>query len=443
MLQRRCVLVCIAVGIMAKNTLLNFGVMTAMGLTLVAGGSSLPAHENFLLIAILNLGLLAAALWYLRDTPLPPLAVQGLFLIGCTVSLMSLQLLPLPPSVWSNLAGRHFISDIFAQASLINVWMPLSMSPSGTAVSILALLPGISAFAFALATQEQGHVITALLIIAIATMNIAVGFSQEPKAAGFFINQNFYAAFLYSSIGSVFFLGHTFATHSKWSIPIAGVAALLLMTAIGATGSRLGLMIAAALLAVHILLILKFARTSSSHIIALTLLIICTLMLGGLGLSRLTELQSALEFRSSLFSTGVKAATTFFPVGSGFGTFVPVYQLFETPDSIQPYFINHAHNDWLELVIEGGLPVLILYAAFIWWFAKATHHAWAGTKPKICARFASLTIAGLLLHSCFDYPLRTASLMCIFGWCCGVLASAKGRQTARDAILRKTERVFQ
>ncbi len=44
------------------------------------------------------------------------------------------------------------------------------------------------------------------------------------------------------------------------------------------------------------------------------------------------------------------------PLGSGLGTFVPVYQTFEKPSDIAVTYVNHAHNDLLEDLSEVFLP---------------------------------------------------------------------------------------
>jgi hypothetical protein len=65
----------------------------------------------------------------------------------------------------------------------------------------------------------------------------------------------------------------------------------------------------------------------------------------------------------------------------------------------------------------------------------------AGTPEQKAAAVAS---AAILLHSSFDYPLRTAAIMAVMAACLALLAGAKGakrptksedRETARHATL--------
>src|SRR5262249_50031167 len=57
----------------------------------------------------------------------------------------------------------------------------------------------------------------------------------------------------------------------------------------------------------------------------------------------------------------IEAALAYMPFGSGLGTFVPVYGMFEKPqDAILDTYANHAHNDILELWLNTGVVGLIL-----------------------------------------------------------------------------------
>src|SRR5260370_32164812 len=52
----------------------------------------------------------------------------------------------------------------------------------------------------------------------------------------------------------------------------------------------------------------------------------------------------------------IEAATAYMPLGSGMGTFVPVYATFERPeDTFGSAYVNHAHNDVLEVWLEAGV----------------------------------------------------------------------------------------
>ena len=63
-----------------------------------------------------------------------------------------------------------------------------------------------------------------------------------------------------------------------------------------------------------------------------------------------------------------QAALANMPAGSGFGTFVPVYEMHAPRTMLRSYYVNHAHNDWLELWLTGGLRRWRLLSLFLTWF---------------------------------------------------------------------------
>ena len=100
--------------------------------------------------------------------------------------------------------------------------------------------------------------------------------------------------------------------------------------------------------------------------------------------------------------------------------------MFEPAGAILSTYINHAHNDWIELYLEAGWPALIVLAGFLVWFVKAATTAWltrsansAIDRGLACA--ASISILVMLLHSLVDYPLRTTALSSLFALCCALL----------------------
>jgi O-antigen ligase len=142
------------------------------------------------------------------------------------------------------------------------------------------------------------------------------------------------------------------------------------------------------------------------------------------GLLRLAGTDPVSDYRAVISSVSLQTLKGFLPFGSGFGSFVPAYQLFETPATMQSSYINHAHNDWLELVLEGGLPMALVLAAFVMWFGVAVISVWRNVESELIAKAACISASVLLLHSFVDYPLRTPALMVMFALCCGFMAHA-------------------
>ena len=83
------------------------------------------------------------------------------------------------------------------------------------------------------------------------------------------------------------------------------------------------------------------------------------------------------------------------------------------PPEVTVAWVNHAHNDYLELLLETGLPGLLLMLAFLGWFVLQTARVWRSPFASLFAKAATIAAAAILVHSIVDYPLRTASIVAI------------------------------
>jgi O-antigen ligase len=148
------------------------------------------------------------------------------------------------------------------------------------------------------------------------------------------------------------------------------------------------------------------------------------------------------DYRFRIASTTIEAAQTFQPVGSGIGTFVPVYQIYERNADLIVTYVNHAHDDWLELWLEGGWPILAVIACGLAWLVRATVRAWRtpdtgesyATIDRALPRAASIGLVLLLAHSVVDYPLRTTALSVVFAILAALLTPAPRRQQPLGTI---------
>ena len=122
-----------------------------------------------------------------------------------------------------------------------------------------------------------------------------------------------------------------------------------------------------------------------------------------------------------------RAAIANLPFGSGFGTFTPVYEQFSPRALVADFYVNHAHNDWLELWLTGGIPAIVLLVAFLAWLVAAIVRVWKSGEPdaptldRALAQAASIVIVLLLLHSMVDFPLRIAAVTVLFAIACAYL----------------------
>jgi hypothetical protein len=110
--------------------------------------------------------------------------------------------------------------------------------------------------------------------------------------------------------------------------------------------------------------------------------------------------------------------------------------MFEPDRLLQPSYFNHAHNDWVEIAITGGLPAMIILLAAIIWILGGIRRG--GLRGLIKGhrgdiRFPAIVILLLLAAgSIVDYPLRIPSLQALAVLFIILLCCPKGAITRQD-----------
>lgn len=116
--------------------------------------------------------------------------------------------------------------------------------------------------------------------------------------------------------------------------------------------------------------------------------------------------------------------------GTGLATFPTVYPAYRSFST--DLFVNQAHNDILQLMVETGLPGLLLVTWFlvlVYRQALAKAQGWM-TSWKGAGALAALTgVTGILVHSALDFNLRIPANALFFCVLCGV-AAARERENA-------------
>ena len=161
-------------------------------------------------------------------------------------------------------------------------------------------------------------------------------------------------------------------------------------------------------------------------VVAVPLLVVLLLVLFGkaVALDRIVEDDLLAEQRVVYFPLLLDLMRNYLPFGSGYGTFDPIYRSFEPDWAITTKYLNHAHNDLLELLMTGGVLALAVLAAFFVWIAI---RLWKTRKdPRsaetISVRAGAVMVAALLGASLTDYPLRTPIAGAVLVFACWLMA---------------------
>ncbi|MCW5212741.1 O-antigen ligase family protein [Desulfobulbus sp. TB] len=115
-----------------------------------------------------------------------------------------------------------------------------------------------------------------------------------------------------------------------------------------------------------------------------------------------------------------------FPItGTGFGTFVDIFPSYKTiPDNL---LYEHAHNDLIELLTDGGVPACIFGLWFMISILKTGYRQIFLRRDNVAVLLsigAFSGLVGLLIFSLFDFNLHNGANSLYFAMLCGLLVSA-------------------
>ena len=425
----------LAVGAIVKSPL--FFSLTALTLliALIVGGATRQGLGSDAIPELVSLPLLAVALP--RVWPFLKGSRSALALAIGVIALPCLQLVPLPFWLWSLLPGRQSIVDILTTAGAPPSWRPISLIPGATERALLSLLPGLAIFLSVLSLERNARRLLLLLAAAIGVLSALIAmlqvlggldfglyffdFTNVGRGVGFFANANHFAAFDYVLLPlAAAALSEIQIRSLAYSLAVFGLVIPALLFGLALSGSRSAIILGAVSMLATTPLVLgpeiaRWGRRRTLWLVAFLALALVPLM-GGLGLmaifTRFATQDLAEDLRWIVAGETWRAILTFAPFGAGVGTFPRVYPLHESTAALVPEIVNRAHDDLLETLFEGGLGSLALLLAFLGWFLLAMRRTLFGDLEVVGrqARAGVIVIALLLLHSLWDYPLRTIAL---------------------------------
>jgi O-antigen ligase len=113
-------------------------------------------------------------------------------------------------------------------------------------------------------------------------------------------------------------------------------------------------------------------------------------------------------------------------LGTGFGTFPIAYTGGQT--AFLGQFVNHAHNDYLEIASDLGIPAaLILFGSILFILAGAIRSFLSGERDfdRIVALGCVGSIVAILLHSFADFNLYIPANALLFSAILGLAVSVR------------------
>ena len=242
---------------------------------------------------------------------------------------------------------------------------------------------------------------------------------------GSYVNRNNYAGLMEMLVPFplVVSMGHLLQGGKR---ALVAFAAVMMASTIFICGSRGGMISFGFEVAAFGALALYQRRNAR---VAMSLLAVCILVLGllmfvgkGQVLGRLGDLAPGIRWNMT------KDCLRMFshrPVlGWGLGTFPTVYPAFRS--FYTNLFVNEAHNDYAQLLVETGVLGFVLmlwFLVFLYRYGMPTSRRWEFRWDGAVSVAALLGCTGILLHSFVDFNLQIPANAAVFYTLCALAAS--------------------
>jgi len=272
---------------------------------------------------------------------------------------------------------------------------------------------------------------------------------------GPYVNHNHYAGLMELLMPIPLVLSLTRLADEKERIA-AGVAAAVMAVTVFLSGSRGGMIAICVELVVFAVLLLPQKVPASRHkkgvqlaVMAAFAVVLVSLLwwLGGKELSSrvssiATETHTELSggMRLSIDRDSFRMFRDRPVLGWGLGTFPTVYPQFRT--FYTNFFVNAAHNDYLQLLCEMGL---LGFATMVWFLIVLYRHAlrkignWMSEVSGAVTLACTLGFTGILVHSLLDFNLQIPANAALYYVLCTIAAAPPLLQRSRKRRPVSTE----
>ncbi len=368
------------------------------------GGGTRSGFLGDVAVQLFAIPLLAAALWpaFSLENPHRKSARAALVLCALAAFVVSLQVFPLPFDYWSG--GAVFLSAGQSALPATGPWT-FSLTPEASLAAGASLIPPLALFGAVLQLPLRQRLQLCWLLGGLGALSLGLGFVQmaqgeasglrfyevtnPTEAVGFFANRNHFAALLNVTLilaalwlalaAEASFEGRARGTRALFWLAAAVAFLVADVAGLAMARSRAGIGLAMAALIGIVLMALRarseapardrhrsLARRATFAAVLFAALFAAQFGLGGL-LTRF-EGDPLEDLRVALNRTMLQTIPKALPLGTGLGSFVPVYATVERRQDAFAGFANRAHNDFAELLLETGLLGAGLVLAFLAWF---------------------------------------------------------------------------
>jgi hypothetical protein len=441
-----------------------------LGATFAFGGSARGDEVGLLVLRPISAIALLFSLYLLKLQNIEQNKFWSLWL-AVIVFLTIIHLIPMPPKLWQQLPGRQLAASVDSLVGYGADWRPISLSPELTRNALLSMMGPLACYLLMLQLSRNEVVVIFAFIIVLGALSGLISVIQITQGAvspfyfyritnlgtgvGLFANRNHQAVLLVCLIpigyglvsiivkaGSVFNRGASMAI-AKWCLALGAIFIFVLVLVTGSRGGLLLFVFALALVFIYTRLrpswtaphVAKAWRRRKSALqttvfqrirewrpwraILPAVVVVGILFFGrNDALRRLTSTSAEGEARLTIYDPLLNAIQTYLPLGSGVGSFDPVFRGHEKVELLTATYWNHAHNDWAEMVMTGGIPAVVIVLAAIFWlvqFFMIKRPLLDPDETRAAFSFMGGSVLALTgLSSIFEYPLRVPIMTCVF-----------------------------
>ncbi len=392
--------------------------------------------------------------------------------IALTLLYPVLYLIPLPAGLWAALPGRGLYAEVLGLLGQAKNWRAGSVIRVVTEQAWLALLPPL-AMLYAVVTLPARRVSLLIrLLLAMAVIQAVLAmlqfgshvwselyFFSRPASPGIgvgtYANRNHLAGFLEMALpvsiglflaayrdselhhGVRRSLRRRLAAMASWrpAMVVWAIVSVLMIIGIVLSRSRMGVLMAMLGIVLCVAMMARGAVSGRGKSAAVAVLGVIAVGLAAEAalapvLQRFAGNGALGDARWPVFGRTLDAIGTFLPFGSGPGTYPLVFPRFQ-PEQVT-YFVNHAHNDYLEWLMEGGLLAAGLLGmalvAYLGRWRALWGETWQGRRLVQVGAGIALLLMGI--HSVVDFNLHIPANAIYFAFLAGVFFHPHlGKQT--------------
>jgi O-antigen ligase len=298
------------------------------------------------------------------------------------------------------------------------------------------LLRGVQARSLTLIFSVYGAALAGFALLQGISSNGKLYWIRQPRMGGWiygpYVNHNHYAGLMEMLVPVPLILSLTRLAPAKVRTAAAATAAVMVGTIFlsGSRGGMLAIVVELVILAALLVKQKRGLRTAIGIGVFLAIVIGLLVWVGGPELSKRiatagpghSELSG--DIRSYINRDGLRMFLKKPVLGWGLGTFPIVYPQFRT--FYTNFFVNEAHNDYLQLLVEMGL---LGFATMVWFVVTLYSRGikkignWTGEISGAMTLACLLGISGILVHSAVDFNLQIPANAALFYVLCTVAAS--------------------